>query len=164
MACLVGAVVVPMARGDETFRAAGVRLAALAFVALVAAVVIGWPTLIPIAVALVGGLYAAELAIDDAPLDAATPAIAVLLLLAAELAYWSLDERVTMRGDPGDGLRRIAFVTLLAVAAAFVAALLLAFVDAVRAESLAVDVLGATAAAAVLATVLVIARQRRAER
>jgi hypothetical protein len=152
-----------MARGDEAFRAAGARIAALAFVALVAAVVLGWSTLIPVALALVGGLYAAELAIDDAPLDAATPGVAVLLLLAAELAYWSLDERVPLPGDPGDGLRRVAVVTLLAVAAAAVAALLLALVDVVQAESLATDLIGAVAAVAVLTIVLALARQRRDE-
>jgi hypothetical protein len=135
---------------------------AVACLALLAAVVIGWPGLVPVAVATVGGLYAAQLAIDDAPLDAATPAVAVLLLLAAELAYWSLDERAVLRGDPGDSLRRLAFVVLLGIATAVVGAVLLALVDAVRAESLATDLLGAAAAIAVLATVLVLARQKRA--
>jgi hypothetical protein len=135
---------------------------AVACLALLAAVVIGWPGLVPVAVAIVGGLYAAQLAIDNAPLDAATPAVAVLLLLAAELAYWSLDERVPLRGDPGDSLRRLAFVVLLGIATAVVSAVLLALVDAVRAESLATDLLGAAAAVAVLATVLVLARQKRA--
>jgi hypothetical protein len=153
-----------MARGDDSFRMAGARVSAIAFLAIVAAVVVGWSGLVPVAVALVGGLYAAELAIDEAPLDTATPGIAVLLLLAAELAYWSLDERVRLPGDPGDGLRRTAFVTVLAVAAAVVAAILLALVDAVQTESLALDLVGTLAAFGVLATVLVVARQRRAER
>ena len=65
----------------------------VAFVALVVAVVLGWSPLVPVAVALVGGTYAVELAIDDAPLDVSVPVIALGLLLAAELAYWSLDER-----------------------------------------------------------------------
>jgi hypothetical protein len=147
-----------MARGDEPFREAGARVAAIAFLALVAAIVLGWSTLVPVSVALVGGLYAAQLAIDDAPLDAATPALAATLLLAAELAYWSLDERSFIPGDPGEGLRRAAFFAVIGVSAAVVAALLLAVVDAIRTRSLAVDLVGAVAAVAVLVTVVLVAR------
>jgi hypothetical protein len=145
-------------RGDEAFREAGVRAAAVAFLALVAALVLGWSLLVPVSVALVGGLYAAELALDDAPLDAATPAMAAVLFLCAELAYWSLDERHSVPGDPGDGLRRAALVAVLGVGAAAVAAVLLALVDAIRTRSLALDLVGAVAAVAVLATVLLVAR------
>jgi hypothetical protein len=147
-----------MVRGDESFRVAGARVAAVAFLVLVAALVLGWTSLVPVAVALVGGLYAAELAIDDAPLDAATTGMAVALLVAAELAYWSLDERYPIPGDPGDGLRRTAFVAVTGVGAAVVAALLLALVDAIRTRSLAVDLAGAVAAVAVLVTILLAAR------
>jgi hypothetical protein len=147
-----------MVRGDEALRDAGVRVAAVALLALVAALVLGWPFLVPVSVALVGGLYAAELALDDAPLDAATPAVAVGLLLSAELAYWSLDERSPVPGDEGEGLHRDAFVALTGVGAAIAAALLLALVDSVRTRSLAVDLIGAAAAAAVLVTVLLLAR------
>jgi hypothetical protein len=150
-------VALPITRGDATFREAAVRIAAVAFLALVAAVVLGWSALVPVAAAIGGGLYAAELAIDDAPLDVAAPAVAAGLLLCTELAYWSLEERTRWRGEPGDGLRRAAFVALLGVAALLVAAVLLALVDAVRARGLALDVLGAIAAAAVLATIMVLA-------
>jgi hypothetical protein len=147
-----------MVRGDELFREAGARVAAVACLVLVAALVLGWTSLVPVSVALVGGLYAAELAIDDAPLDAATTGMAVALLVAAELAYWSLDERYPIPGDPGDGLRRTAFVAVTGVGAAVVAALLLALVDAIRTRSLAVDLVGAVAAVAVLVTILLAAR------
>ena len=112
----------PLGRGDDTFQQVDVRVAAVAFVALVAAIVPGWPWLVPVAVALVGGTYAVELAIDDAPLDVAAPVVAVGLLLAAELAYWSLDEREPTRSaTPGEGLRRAAFVALPGVGALVVA-------------------------------------------
>ncbi len=150
---------VPLARGDATFQAAGARVDAVAFLVLVAALVLGWPSLVPVAVALAGGVYALELAIDDAPLDVAAPVVAAGLLLAAELAYWSLDERERAAGDPGQGLRRAAFVALLGVASLLVAGVLLALVDDVRARGLALDLVGAVAAAAVLVTVLVTARR-----
>jgi hypothetical protein len=134
-------------------------VAAVAFVALVAALVLGRPSLVPVAVALVGGVYALELAIDDAPLDVATPVVAVGLLLAAELGYWSLDEREGAVGEPGAALRRGAYAALLGVAALLVAGVLLALVDEVRARGLALDLVGAVAVVAVFVTVLVTARR-----
>ena len=126
-----------------------------------AAIVLGWSPLVPLAVALVGGTYAVELAIDDAPLDVSVPVIALSLLFAAELAYWSLDERCKATGDVGQGLRRAALVALGGVAAVVVAGGLLVLVDAVRARGLALDVLGALAAVAVLATLLLSSRRDR---
>ena len=122
---------------------------------------LGWSPLVPVAAALAGGLYGVELAIADAPLDVAAPAVAAALLLSAELAYWSLEERARWRGDAGEGLRRAALVALLGVGALLVGVLMLALVDAVRARGLALDLLGALAAVTVLATVLVIARGPR---
>lgn len=150
-----------MARGEEVFRQAGARLGAVAFLALVAALVLGWTFLVPGAVALAGGLYAVELAIADAPLDIATPAVATGLFLCAELAYWSLEERQRWSGDTGDTLKRAAVVALFGAAALLVAAVLLALVDVVRARGLAFDLLGAAAAAAAIATLLVAARANR---
>jgi hypothetical protein len=127
----------------------------------VAAIVLGWSPLVLLAVALVGGTYAVELAIDDAPLDVSVPVIALSLLFAAELAYWSLDERCKATGDVGQGLRRAALVALGGVAAVVVSGGLLVLVDAVRTRGLALDVLGAVAAVAVLATLLFSSRRER---
>ena len=125
-----------------------------------AAIVLGWSPLVPVAVALVGGTYAVELAIDDAPLDVSVPVIALSLLFAAELAYWSLDERDGAKGEPGDDLRRSAYVAGLGLAALLVAAVVLALVDAVRARGLGVDVAGAAAASLALLAVVLFARGR----
>lgn len=150
-----------MARGDETFQKVDVRVAAIAFVALVAAIVRCWPALVPVAVALVGAGYAVELAVDAAALDLAAPAVAVGLFLAAELAYWSLDERVRTSGDPGQSLRRTALVALAATAILVLGSALLALADEVRARGLGVDLLGAMAAVGVLVAVLATARGQR---
>lgn len=160
VASLLAVAAVPLARGDETFQAVDVRIAAVAFLALVAAVVRGWPGLVPVAVALVGGAYAAELAMDDAPLDLAAPAVAVGLFLAAELAYWSLDERTRSAGEAGLGLRRAALVAASALALFVVASALLVIVDQVRARGLALDLMGALAAVGVLAAVLASGRRQ----
>jgi len=151
---------VPIARGDETFQAVDVRVTAVAFVAAVAAIVRGWPPLVPVAVALVGGTYAAELAVDDAPLDLAAPAVAVGLFLAAELAYWSLDEHSRFAGDAGLGLRRAALVAAAALTMFVASSVLLVVVDEVSARGIALDLAGALAAVGVLAAVLVAARSQ----
>ena len=150
-----------MTRGGEAFQEFGARVGTVALLALIAGIVLGWSPLIPVAVALAGGLYGAELAISEAPLDAAAAGVAAALLLCTELAYWSGEERTRWLGDAGGGLRRAAVVALLGVGAFLVAAILLALVDAVRARGLAVDLLGAVAAVTILATVLVAARGRR---
>jgi hypothetical protein len=150
-----------MTRGGDAFQEFGARIGAVAFLALVAGIVLGWTPLIPVSVAVVGGLYGVELAIADAPLDTAAPGVAAALLLCAELAYWSGEERTRWLGDAGDGLRRAAVVAALGACAFFVAAVLLALVDAVRARGLGLDLLGALAAVTVLATVLVAAHGRQ---
>jgi hypothetical protein len=135
-----------------------VRVAAISLLALVAALVLGWTPLIPVSIVVVGGAYAAQLAIDDAALDASVPVVAAGLLVAAELAYWSLEERDRVQGDGGDRLRRVVFVAGLGLGALVVAAALLALVDAVRTTGLAVDVVGAAAAAVALFAIVIAAR------
>lgn len=136
----------------------GSRVAAVALIALVSALVLGWPSLLPVSLLLLGGLYGAQLALDDPALDGAAPFFAAGLLVAAELGYWSLEERGTVRADPGESLRRAAFVALLALGALLVGSLLLILTEGVRAGGLAVDLLGAVAAGAVL-LVVVLARR-----
>jgi len=158
--CLLAVAAVPIARGDESFQKVDVRVATVGLVVLLAAVVRGWPPLIPIAIALVGAGYAAELAVDDAALDLAAPAVAVGLFLAAELAYWSLDERIRTAGDPGQSLRRSALVALGATAIFVVSSVLLVLADEIRARGLALDLIGAVAAVGVLLAVLATARDQ----
>jgi len=148
----------PLARASDDVVGLGARVAAIAVVALVAALVLEWTPLIPTALVLVGGLYAAQLAIDDVALDTASPAFAAALLVTAELAYWSLEERDQIQGEPGAGLRHTAFVAALGVATLLVASLLLVFVDAVHTKGLAVDLLGTAAAAAALFAIVLVAR------
>ncbi len=151
-----------MARGGELFQEAGVRVVALSFVALLAAIVLAWRPLVPVAAIAVGGLYGAELAIADAPLDVAVPAIAAGLFLCRR-ACVLVDRRA--RAVEGRSGRRHSgvppFVALLAVAASLVAAALLTLVDAVRTTSLAVDLLGAAAAIGVFATIVALAGRGR---
>lgn len=132
--------------------------------ALVAAVVLEWSPLVPASVALVGGAYATRLALDDPPLDIRVAALAVLLLLAAELAYWSLEEAHDVSTDSGEAWRRLAVVVGFGAVALVGAAGVLALVDAVRARGLAVDLVGAAAAAAALLALVLAGRGGTASR
>ena len=156
--CLGALVALPVARASESLQEVSVRVATVALVALVAAIMLGWSPLVPASIVVVGGVYAAQLAIDDASLDSASPAFAAGLLMTAELAYWSLEERERVRGEAGAGLRHAAFVAGLGVATLLVASVLLVFVDAVRTKGLAVDLLGAAAAAAAMFAIVLVAR------
>jgi hypothetical protein len=111
-----------------------------------------------------GGYYGLQLAVDDRAFDVALPLVAVGFWVMAELAFWSLEEREPVAGDPGDGLRRLAFVAGLAVATFVLSTLLLVLVDVVQAGGLALDLVGTAAAAGVVLTVVLLARaQARGE-
>ena len=157
---MAGAPVALVSARSDSAAGGDAPIAVVSLVVLLVAVASGWSPLVAVAVALAGGAYAEQLAADDARLDTATPLVAAGLLVAAELAYWSLEERERAPGDPGQGARRLAFVAALGIGALVVSALLLALVDAVHVRSLALDVAGAFAAATALTVIVVVARGR----
>ncbi|OFW70946.1 MAG: hypothetical protein A2Y55_01410 [Actinobacteria bacterium RBG_16_68_12] len=136
------------------------RAVLVALLVLVAALVLEWAPLLPASLALLAGVYAAQLYVDDATLDGAAPLFAAGLFVTAEFGYWSLEERERVEAAPGEGLRRLAIVAVLGLVALVVAASLLALADIVRTRGLAVDVLGAAAAAAALSAIVVLAGRR----
>jgi hypothetical protein len=161
VATATGVAALPLARAeDDAAVEIGYRLGAVALLILVAALALDWARLVPVCLLLLGGMYGVQLALDDVPPDLAAPIVAVALFVTAELAYWSLEEVAGANPEPGERLRRIALVSGFAVAALLVAATLLALVDAVQTGGLAIDVLGAAAAAATLIAVVLFARQR----
>jgi hypothetical protein len=151
----------PLARADEdVVFEAGLRVAVVALLTLVAALVLEWPSLIPVSLVLLGGLYGVQLAVDDVSLDSSAALFAAGALVTAEFAYWSLEERERVKAEPGEGLRRLAFAALLAIAALVVAGILLALVDRVGTAGLAVDLVGTAAAAAAILAIVLAARSR----
>jgi hypothetical protein len=121
--------------------------------------VLGWARLIPLSLTLLGAVYALYLSADDTALDPAAPVFAAGLLVTAELAYMSLEERKAIPAEAGAALRRAAFIAALGLGALLVSGGLLALADVVRARGLAVDLLGAVAAAAALLVVVALARR-----
>ena len=157
--CLLALAVVALLGADDDVVAVGVRLCALAFLSLVAGVIHGWSPLVALAVGLVGAAYAIHLAADDPSLDARAALLGAGLLLTAELAYWSLEERDRVAAEPGEPFRRLGLLLALALAALGAGIALLIVADAVRTGGLAVDLVGAAAAAAALLVVVLFARR-----
>jgi hypothetical protein len=155
----VALAVVALVGADDVAIAVGVRLCGLAFLSLVAAVVLGWSPLVALSVGLVGATYATHLAVDDPGLDAKAALLGAGLLLTAELAYWSLAERERVASEPGESLRRLGLLLAVALAVLGAGIALLIVSDAVRTGGLAVDLVGAAAAAAALLVVVLFARR-----
>jgi hypothetical protein len=151
--------VLALADAGDLALTVGVRLVALAILVLVAALVLGWSPLVPVSLLLLGATYATHLAADDPALDVSAPLVAIGLLVTAELAYWSLEEREEISAELGESLRHLGVVALLALGGLVAGSMLLAVADLARAEGLAIDLLGAAAAAGALLVVVLYARR-----
>jgi hypothetical protein len=145
---------------NEILLVVGWRVAAFALLALVAALTLGWSSLLTLALLALGGLFGVELVVDEEPLDAAAPLVAAALVVTAELGYWSLEEREPVATEPGEAFRRLAHIALVALGTLAASAVLLALVDSARTSGLAIDLLGTAAAVATVVTIVVIARRQ----
>ncbi len=114
---------------------------------------------VPVVVALLGLEYASLLALEDLPLDQRAPLYAAGLLAVAELSYWSLELRAAVTDEPGSHWRRAAFLAWLCLLTLVLGAVLLALVDISAGGGLALEAVGALAAAGALAVIAVLARR-----
>jgi hypothetical protein len=126
--------------------------------ALLAVALVGrWPDVLPWAVALLGGQYAASLLLRDAGIDGFAPLYAALLLATAELAYWALEAKPALGGV----LRRLASLVGLALGAVAAGATLLALSEGGAERGFALQLLGLLAAAGTVALVTWLAWRAR---
>jgi hypothetical protein len=116
---------------------------ALAILLLLIALTAGRTAPIPLALLLLGGIYG----IPDGDRAIAAPIYGGGLLLTAELAYWSLDERVRRRVQAGVATPRLLAILAVAAAATPSGALVLIAAEANVSRS---PVLTATGAAAIV--------------
>jgi hypothetical protein len=135
---------------------------AAAVVLLGAGAALRAPVLVAPAAAFLGAGYAIGSAVDGGATDLEAPLVGAALLLTCELAYWSHELRTTSPDEPGAAPRRAAWLALLAAAAYLAGAVVLASADLVRVEGIAVETIGALAAAIVVGGVVVLARGGRA--
>lgn len=90
-------------------------------------------------------------------LDELTPVYAAGLLLVAELAFWSIERRVSAWADPGLLERRLGFLVSACAGAALVAALVLV-IAAAGGGGVVLDAAGAAAAVGILALIVLLGR------
>ena len=92
-------------------------LGAAAVVVMAAGLVLRWSGALALGVALLGAQQATRLALGPDALDEATPLVAGALLLAAELAWWSIEPRIPAWAQAGVAVRRVLTVFSTCVAA-----------------------------------------------
>ena len=111
--------------------------------------------------ALLGAQQATRLALGPDALDEATPLTAGALLLAAELAWWSIEPRVPAWWDLGVVIRRALVVVFACFFSAVLAGVVLVAAGTGVAGGVGLELLGVAAATAALVIVAVVARTHR---
>jgi hypothetical protein len=125
-----------------------VTLAALGVVLTAAALV--WPVTLGPALAALAAAYAVLLAIEEPSLDARAAGVAAMLVVIGELVGWARELAGATRDEPGGAWRRPIWIAGAAAGALALGWGLIALVDRLRADGLAVEAAGALAALAVL--------------
>jgi hypothetical protein len=131
----------------------GAVVGALGLGLLVVGLVLRWPTTIPWAVLLVGGGYVLSRA-GNSVVDGWAAAIGVLLLLAAELASWSIDHDARIAAERSLVIGRIATLSALVAGALLVNFLLLATAGISASSGVLLAAVGVAAAVAAVTVVL----------
>ena len=115
--------------------------------------VLRWSTTIPWSILLAGGGYL--LARDgNSVVDGWAAAIGVLLLLAAELASWSIEHDARIKAEAALVRRRIATLSALVAAALLINFMLLAAAGVSASSGVLLAAVGVAAAVASVAVVL----------
>lgn len=124
---------------------------------LAVAIVLRWPTLVPSAILVTACGYVAGRAGKEA-VDGWAAVVGVLLLLAAELAIWSIEHDTRIRAERALTVRRITTLTVLAGAALLMNFLLLGTAAISASASVLLAALGVAAAIGALVVVLRLTR------
>jgi hypothetical protein len=124
----------------------------MACVLLALAIVVRWPSLIAWAVAIAGGSYLIG-RVGVPGVDSWAAVIGVALLLAAELASWSIAHDARIRSEPSFVLRRCATLAMLVAAALLVNFLLLGTAAVSAGAGLLLAAAGVAAAVSSMAVV-----------
>ncbi len=111
---------------------------------------VGHTVTVTLGIVLLGGGYGLHLVLDDPALEARAALVGTGLLLAAELANWSIELRREVSREPGRNMRRLAGEFELCIGGLLVAALVLAAADVGRVGGIAIELAGAAAAVALV--------------
>jgi hypothetical protein len=124
---------------------------------LAGGLVIRWPATIPWAVILTGTGYVVTRH-GSSLVDPWSSVVGVLLLVAAELAYWSIEHDARIRAEPNLVVRRAITVAALAAAALLLDFMLLGAAAVSASAGLLIAAAGAAAAVSAVAVVLRLVR------
>jgi hypothetical protein len=132
---------------------AGIVLGAGAFGAALHVLVLwrGIEELLPWSLIVLGIGYTISLLVHGGPVDGAAPLVAVALLVAAELAVWSLEERYPVPAELRIFASRVWALSALAVGGLLAAGLVVALSASTAGAGLAWTALGTVAAVLVVA-------------
>jgi hypothetical protein len=154
LAAVVGAFA-SLAAGD--LEAVAAALSAVAVASLAAGLWRRRSVVVPWALLALGGAAALAFAADADP--ARSPLYAAGLLAVGELAYWSLETRVSRPATPGIAPRRIAFLSGLVAGSIAVGAVLVSVARVEPGGGLILEAAGVAAAVAAAAIVFVLSRR-----
>jgi hypothetical protein len=132
----------------------------VALAVLLAGLVVRWSAALAAGVALLGGQLALRLELGSDAFDLATPLSAGALLLAAELAWWSIENRSPAWSQPDLAALRAASVVLVCAGATVVSAVVALAAGARVAGGIVLELTGVVAATAALALIAWIARHK----
>lgn len=135
--------------------ALGASVFALALLAL--GLVLRWPATIPWAVVIAAGGYVVTRE-GRSIVDGWAAVIGVLLLVAAELASWSIEHDARIRSEPSLLVRRVVTLAVLAAAALLVNFVLLAAAAISSSAGVLLAAVGVAAAVTAVAVVLRLVR------
>jgi hypothetical protein len=119
-----------------------------------------WGAALAFGMGLLGAEQAVWLARGPEALDAWTPLYAGAFLLVAELAWWSLEQRVPAWTERGTALRRLATVLFACAGGCVMAALVVIAAGLPIHGGFGLELAGVVAATAALAVVAAVARTR----
>jgi hypothetical protein len=113
---------------------------------------------IPAAILLAGMAYGVSVASSDPTFDRASALVAALLLLAAELGFWSLELAAPIRYEPAILARRLVLITALGLGALCAAGVVAAAAARDADPSLLLEGFGVVAAIVIVAGLAGLAR------
>jgi hypothetical protein len=119
-----------------------------------------WSAALAFGIVLLGAEQAVRLTTGPSRVDPWTPLYAAGFLLAAELAWWSMEPRVPAWAEWGTALRRVAVVAAACAGGSVLSALVVLAAGAPLRGGLALEVVGVVAASAALGVVAAVARSR----
>lgn len=102
--------------------------------------------------------------IDEPALDGRSAVMGAALLAIGELGYVSVEVRPAVTDEAGAATRRVAFVAVMTLFALGIGSAMLAVVDLLRAGGIAIEALGAAAAAGVVGMLVLSAREAPARK